>query len=196
MSSIDAKKVQVAVLGGVLGALAVGSAAWACTFQPRFVSLTDQSGPRGSTVTVTGEGAVPDGAVELRWNGVKGLQLASVTADKDGSFTALATIPDVAPDVYSLVVVASDSVSRAAFEVTADGPVSVASASPLATNAWSTPDRPSSFATPSLTDPAPSSSSTNFAAGAALLGVGMVALASGAGVAAVRRRSESTTNGR
>jgi len=192
MSGIRSRKLLVMLSGGAVGVLTLASTAWACTYAPRFVSLGDQAGPRGSTVTVTGQGVTPGSGVALRWDGAKGLQLAAATADDTGSFTAVATVPDVAPNVYSLVVVANDGISRAAFEVTTDAPLSASSDRPVKSSAWDPGAQPTSFAAPNLSQPAGSSASSNFGVGTALLGVGMAGLASAAGVAAVRRRRASS----
>ncbi len=194
MSSIRANRLWVAAFGGAVGVLAIASVAWACTFQPRFVSLTDQAGPKGSTVTVTGQGAAPGGAIQLRWNGVKGPQLAAATADDVGSFTASATVPDVSPDIYSLVVVTPNGVSRAAFEVTPDAPLQAATTGPVHSSVWGDPAEKSTSFGARDTNQSLGGSSSNFDTGAALLGVGMVSLASAAGIAAVRRRRASATS--
>ena len=116
--------------------------------------------------------------------------MALATADERGSFAATAIVPDVAPDVYSLVIVERGGISRAAFEVTANMPVAMANSTTSASvNPWTGLEAPSTgFGGPSLTEPAPAGSSGNFGIGAGLLAVGVVALASGAGVAGVRRR--------
>jgi len=103
----------------MLIALSLASVAWACTSQPRIFALGSHDAPPGSDVRVSGQAVAPQGAVEVRWNGVEGPVLAQATADANGSFSVVARIPEATPGVYTIIAVAGGTgVARSAFEVT------------------------------------------------------------------------------
>ncbi len=188
---------RYAVLGFALAAiaLAIAGQAWACTGQPQVFSVTPLSAVSGAQVTMHGEAALAQ-TLELRWNGVAGPKLAQVTTDQVGNFTLAFTVPDVAPGIYSLVVVAAGDdalaqearlagagVGRAAFEVQgasgSTGRPAVETVGSFASDAQSV----------SLHQPDRINSSTGLAVAMGLLGFGAVALFTGFAVATVRRRS-------
>jgi len=160
----------------VLGTLA---AAWACTGQPQVFSVNPITAPVGAQVTMRGEAVAVGAPVELRWNGVAGPKLAEVTADSRAGFEMVFTVPEVAPGVYSLVVVTRDgaaAVGRTAFEVSGAGTVTADSGFASATQAAG------------LDAAVPVGSSAALLAGVGLLAAGGVALFAGFAVATVRRR--------
>jgi len=165
--------------------MVVVGTAWACTNQPQVFSVTPLGSVAGAEVTMRGEAVPAEASVELRWNGVAGPKVAEVTADRVGSFALAFTVPDVAPGVYSLIVVPAGSnagLGRAAFEVRG------------APGAAGTPvEAIGSFASNpqavSLSQPAGVSSFTGLAVGMGMLGFGVVALFTGFAVATVRRRA-------
>jgi hypothetical protein len=189
------------ILGLSVAAVAVlvgMSAAWACTFQPRIFALSQEAGPKGSEVLITGQGVAPQGAVGIHWNGVTGPRLAQTSADSAGNFSVVAPIPNVAPDVYSLVAVAANAgVARSSFEVTPEyamsQTVSAVQTPPVAVDRgqegsrfWANPSH-----APGLDNSTPASSNSpnsGLLAGVGLLAAGLVALFSGFTIAVVRKR--------
>lgn len=166
----------MAAAGAVLG---LGGWAWACTPQARVVAASAESAPAGSTVAVRGEAVRASGAVELRWDGVRGPVIGSAVADAGGRFSAEGMIPDAAPGVHTIVIVGQDkSLGRLPFEVTPssaattrDGGIFWPSAQP-----WESGS--------------PRSDGPGFALGAAMLGLGAAGLSAGAAAAVVARRRE------
>lgn len=122
-------KVRATLAAGVTAAVLVGvGVAWACTPQASVSSVAPNSGPEGTTVTVTGEGFSP-GPVEIRWGGHSGPVIGMATAEVVGtntSFLTSVTIPKVAPGGYQLVAISRRSGSYfsgvAPFQVTAAAP--------------------------------------------------------------------------
>jgi len=177
------KRYAVAAFVGVAFTMVIAGGAWACTNQPQVFAVRPLAAVAGAEVTMHGEAAPAHAPVELRWNGVAGPKVAEVTANNVGNFAMAFTVPDVAPGVYSLMVVPAGSsagLGRAAFEVRgAPG----AAGTPMATAG--------SFATSqqaaSLIQPAGVSSFTGLAVGVAF-GLGTLALGSGFALATVRRR--------
>lgn len=180
---------------GVIGVLVASAGlAWACTAQPRILSVSPvaeapspTAGPStqgAKEVDVRGASVGAQAPVEIRWNAATGPIIGVATADADGNFAATATIPDVAPGVYYLVAAAGDvGIARAAYEVTAPAsPSSSASAGPA--DLWATSPATAPSAGPGLM------------LGTGLLAVGVVALFSGFTVAALRRRTVLATTRR
>jgi hypothetical protein len=125
--------------------------------------------------------------VEIRWNGVAGPKIGEAVADASGNFSAVARIPDAAPNVYSLVAVAGNvGIGHAAYEVTGDVPVSL--------SRGTAGDVPApSFASPQLSvsdrpQPLSDGGTPILAVGMGFLGTGLVALFAGVLIASVRRR--------
>lgn len=174
--------VATSIVGLVLG---MASVAWACTIQAKIVAVTPGTGTERSTVTVRGEGlgqserGVP---VELRWNALNGPVVGTAVADPSGKFSTEVTVPEAAPGVYSLLVVAEGAgLGRTAFEVTPSSAGSAQASSSSMANAW---DRgPVGVASPE----APGAG-LGLTIGAGMLAVGLVALFSGFTVANSRRR--------
>lgn len=167
----------VAGLGGAVALMAAAGSAWACTPQARVVAASAESGPGRSAVVVRGEAVAPAGPVELRWDSVQGPAIGGAVADANGAFSADAHIPDAAPGVHTILVVAQgNGVGRLAFEVT---PASVSPAPAGSPSLWAGPAASTSTASSGL---------GGTAVGAGLLGAGAVALSAGAAVAALNRR--------
>ncbi len=181
---VDRRRVGFVVFAASAVAACLTSVAWACTYSPRILALSAREAPRGSEITMIGQGVVPERAVELRWNAVEGMKLAQTTADRSGDFSAPVRIPDVAPGVYSLVVVADGAgVGRATFEVTSDATSiqatpAVGVSQPAHRSAW--PDHVSSGSK--------TGTSPGLGLGVGLLSLGLVVLSSGGAVALLRRR--------
>lgn len=168
---------------GIVGVAAMAVTTWAsvafaCSPMPRVYSVLPESASPGSTVTVEGREVGSPAPVEIRWNGVKGEVLATVTAGSNGAFSVPVKVPDVAPGIYSLTLVAPGvGAGRMAFEVT--GSAATATAAPAA-RLWPT-------GTDGVIEATPASNGTA-TAGVALLSVGLVGLAAGTTVAVTRRR--------
>lgn len=182
-----ARSAIVAVAGVFAVVLGASSLAWACSAQARVLAANPPAGLARSPVTVRGEAVTPSQAVEIRWNSVQGERVGSAVADASGNFSAQATVPDAAPGVYSLIVVAGDTgVGRMAFEVTpALDTQPVAALSPAshlngARSAWDSPAR--------TQEPSSSPGGLGLGAGVGLLAVGLVVLFAGSTVAVTRRR--------
>lgn len=183
--TVQQRRLAVVAFSALAGILSLASLAWACTYAPRIMNMGSQEGTSGSRVTVTGQGVAPEGVVEIRWNGVNGPKLAQTTANANGDFSAVATIPETTPDVYSLFVVAGDAgVTRTAFEVT--GSASAPTEAAFATAGNGSSDARTAWAT---AEPlAAEKSSPGLALGVGLLAVGLVTLFSAFTVASVRGR--------
>ncbi|MEJ7764039.1 MAG: hypothetical protein WKF86_00945 [Acidimicrobiales bacterium] len=167
----------VAAFGGIGVALAASSWAWACTPQLRVFDMSTAAAPSGSEVTVTGQGQAGQ-VVEIRWNGTSGAKVAAAATASDGTFAAVATVPQVQPGMYVLALVSRDTgVGRAAFEVTPTAGSPTAAAAPV--DVWSSADRSAAV---------PAQSSPGLVPGIILLGLGSAALFAGLVVAVVRRR--------
>lgn len=170
------RKTWYAVIAAAIATLgAWAGVAFACTvLAPEVYSITPESAAPGSTVVVRGQDVRSDAPVEIRWNAAKG-DLLAVAMPEARALSTTVRIPDVAPGVYYLNLVASDGrVGRAAIEVAAaEGTVSAP-----APQLW-----PSTGAEPAVEAGRGSSS-----AGVALLAVGVVGLFAGATVAVIRRR--------
>lgn len=115
-------RVKRLTLGVGVGAgllIGLSSLAWACTSQAWLGDITPTAGPPGTRATVTGKNFAP-GPVEIRWNTNGGTVLATASGP---SFSVAVTIPEVAPDVYTVVAVARQGTTiigqaSTAFEVT------------------------------------------------------------------------------
>jgi len=172
--------------------------AWACTPQSYLFPLSPKAGAPGTKITVTGKQSLAtDGApVELRWNSQNGPLVGTGLAG-DSPFTATATVPDVAPGIYYLVVAGPNGqgLTRTAFEVTASpgaASSSAKSASPTgATELWS---GFSSIHAP-ITEPQTAPSVSSNAAGRLAVGVALSlagSAAMGAGMIVALRSKRRT----
>lgn len=167
----------------VIAAAALGIVGWtgtayACSALPQVYSLLPEVASAGETVQVEGRAVRSAAPVEIRWNGVGGPVLASVTP-VGGFLSVPVRVPDVAPGIYSLTLVTRDAgVARAAFEVTG-GPGS-APAAPSSVALWPTSAAGDLLTAPVSSAPAP--------VGVVLLSVGLVGLFAGSTVALLRRR--------
>lgn len=159
--------------------IALAGVAWACTPLPRLVTITPLAAAPGSAVEVRGQAVSADAAVQLRWNAVRGPQLAAAAANANGDFTARFTVPaQAAPGVYTIVAVTEDEgLARAAFQVV--GAPGQAPSAPV----WQPTLATAQVDPASATDP-----SFALLAGAGLLTFGTAALFAGAAVAVVGRR--------
>ncbi|HSH58973.1 MAG TPA: hypothetical protein VK988_04895 [Acidimicrobiales bacterium] len=167
--------------------LAMASVAWACTIQARIVAVTPGSGTERSALTVRGEGLGQSSTgaplpVEIRWNALDGPVVGTAVADPSGNFSAEVTVPEAAPGVYSLLVVAEGAgLGRTAFEVTPSAVAPVpASPSPVA-DAWAGDSA-------GVASPDAPAAGLGLTVGVGMLAVGLVALFSGFTVAVSRRR--------
>lgn len=159
--------------------LAWGSSAFACSVQPqvRYSLLPEASAP-GATVLVEGDYVRSQQPVEIRWNGVAGPLLAVATPER-GVLAVQVKVPDVAPGIYSLMLVSKDAgVGRTPFEVT--GSAADAPAALSAVELW-----PGAADAPVLAAEVPAPSDM---IGVALLAVGLSGLFGAATVAVARRR--------
>lgn len=150
----------------VFGLPSVGVvAAWACIPQANLVTLAPRSsGPAGAMVTVEGLGLDP-GPAEIRWNAADGPLLGK---GEGPSLSVPVTIPEAEEGLYIVVVVSRQpgggigNTARAAFQVTgADG-------TDTASPPFSDPAEPEANA------PSVARTVLTMAAGAGLLGVGIV----------------------
>lgn len=180
--------VAVGIAAALMGAAGL---AWACTYEPRNFTLSALAGPRSTPLTVTGHGLSPEGMVELRWNGVTGPTLASVAADSKGDFSTQVTVPDVRPNVYTIVAVAgAQGLAQGSFEVLPDAG---RAASPGAAAAVvPEPARPWSPSPELATDRTEAGDST--ALGVGLLAGGLVTIFGSFAVVASRRRRLAATD--
>lgn len=171
------RKAGYGVIGVTVLVLGWASVAFACSVLPQVsYSLLPESATPGSTVVVEGENVRTQTPVEIRWNGVGGKVLASVTPE-NGAFAVRVQIPDAAPGIYSLMLVTDNAgVGRTAFEVV--GSAADASGSKATAEVWPSTEG----AVPSGTAAGPS------LAGVGLLAIGLVGLFAGTTVAVARRR--------
>ncbi|HVM52462.1 MAG TPA: hypothetical protein VM262_04650, partial [Acidimicrobiales bacterium] len=103
------KKVTTVFAAAAAASVIAGAAAFACT-NLATLNLSSTAGKAGDQLTVTGSsfrvarsGQADPGAVVLRWNGVEGTELASVTPDKAGNISATFTVPQGQPGYYVIV---------------------------------------------------------------------------------------------
>lgn len=119
------RKAMMAMFG-VVAALTVGaSMAWACTGQT-YMNVPVTTGAPGSplSVEVVAGPRLAAGAVAVHWNSINGPVLASTTVGEGEGAVLQATVPQVAPGVYYLVLdTANGDLARSAFEVTGDVPL-------------------------------------------------------------------------
>ncbi|MFN2569229.1 MAG: IPT/TIG domain-containing protein [Candidatus Dormibacteria bacterium] len=121
--------VALFVIGGL--SLLGASVAWACTAQPVLgapdsggggSSVSPQSGPQGTIVTVQGAG-FQNADVSIRWNSVDGPSLGTA---RGPNFSTTVTVPPSSPAGYAIVAFQRDAlgglgpVARAPFQVTGD----------------------------------------------------------------------------
>ncbi len=103
----------------LLAAVTLAALAWACVPTAR-VTVSPQSGPAGTQVTVTGTGFTA-GPVTLRWNddGPELGRAEAVEADPNqgAQFTARVTIPNAPPGCYTIVATSSGRPAGAPFEI-------------------------------------------------------------------------------
>lgn len=99
-------------------ALTAVSLAWACG-PNRAISLSDFSGPAGSSLTATGSGWIP-APVTIRWGSSDGPAVASAMPDVHGHFSTSFKVPSVAPGTYLVVATAQgdDYPAAVSFTVT------------------------------------------------------------------------------
>lgn len=170
------RKAGLGIIGVTMMVMAWASVAFACSVLPQVsYSLLPESATPGSTVAVEGRNVRTQAPVEIRWNGVGGKVLASVTP-VNGEFLVPVQVPEAAPGIYSLMLVTDNAgVGRTAFEVTgsaADTPASKPA------QLWPT----TGSAVPAQGVGGPS------LVGVGLLAVGLVGLFAGSTVAVARRR--------
>lgn len=171
-----------ALAGAVL--VAVGTA-WACTPQPRSFAVNPDLAAPGQAAEVVGQGMPARSLVEVRWNDLQGAIIGSAFANDKGDFKASVTVPETRPGMYAVVFTADTggvAAGRLAFAVGTPG--------------QRTPsDTPGLWDSPVGGAASPSGSGSGFMLGAGLLGLGLVALATGAATVCVggRRRARART---
>lgn len=184
MRAVRAGGLVAGAAGGLL--LVLSSVAWGCTIQAPLIGVSPASGQPASTVTVRGQGVARalDGTgvpVEIRWNSTTGPKLGEVMSDSRGLFSATVAIPVVAPELYSVVAVASGArLGQTTFEVSA--PPGQAATTGLATAS------PWNEAAATSVPEAQAGPGSGMAAGVGVLGGGLVAVAGGFAAATLRRR--------
>lgn len=135
--TMKTKVLRRALLSVAVVIVGVGAAgrAWSCVPQPLVTLQPQASGPSGSELTV--DALAINGPAEIRWNGVDGQRLGDGTGPV---FSAVVTIPEVPPGLYSIVVIERQadgsvgSTGRAAFQVTGPEPQSSPSSANGAVN--------------------------------------------------------------
>lgn len=170
------RKSGFGIIGVAMLVLGCASAAFACSVQPQVsYSLLPESATPGATVMVEGQNVRARTPIEIRWNGVNGKVLASVSPDS-GAFAVPVQIPEAAPGIYSLMLVTeSAGVGRTAFEV-------IGSAADAPTSA------PTGQLWPNASDAAQRGATDPSLVGVGLLALGLVGLFAGSTVAVARRR--------
>jgi len=129
----------------MLGATAVaaaallgGVAAFACTNLATIETATP-TGRAGTLVTITGSSftAPSDGGtaspVEVRWNGVEGPVLTSLTPDATGAVSGSFTLPEASPGHYVVVATQLDDEGKPQFGTPARSGFEILGASGVAT---------------------------------------------------------------
>ncbi|MDP1889537.1 MAG: hypothetical protein Q8K55_01485 [Gemmatimonadaceae bacterium] len=112
------RRIYVGFVGVLAVPLTVASLAWACV--PRgIVTVSPESAPSGSTITVTATGFPIQTPIDVRWNGQDGPRL---TTGMGPAFTADVVVPSVAAGAYVISAATMDehaphSEGRAPFEV-------------------------------------------------------------------------------
>ena len=113
----------VMAMFGVVAAVTIGAGvAWACTGQT-YMNIPVTAGAPGSPLSmeVVAGPQLAAGAVAVHWNSIDGPVLASTTVAEGEGAVLEATVPQVAPGVYYLVLdTANGDLARSAFEVTGD----------------------------------------------------------------------------
>lgn len=98
--------------------LGIWGMAWACTVQPRILTLTPTSGTVGTHVIVSGDGTIPETEIVVHWNGLGGPRLGVTESAADGTFAVSIVVPAVENGVYSVVIATQDAgIGRNSFEV-------------------------------------------------------------------------------
>lgn len=115
------RRIYVGFLGVLAVPLTVAAVAYACV-PAGSVTVSPESAPSGSTVTVTASN-FPTQEVALYWNGLDGPKLAEGMGPR---FTAQVRVPNVAAGAYVISAAVTDehashSEGRAPFEVTGSG---------------------------------------------------------------------------
>ena len=163
----------VAALGMAFGVALAASTAFACTPSAQ-IRAVPGSGPGGSQIVIDGGAWDNTGPIDIHWNSVDGTPLASVPVSLtggDGDFSVPVRIPDVAPDVYTIVATqprlgGGVTKAAAAFQVTTTGAGGGAGGTP--TNSGQATTRASGgsgSSDPAASSPATSSSSVGTAGG-------------------------------
>ena len=184
-SRYSGRKSLIAGVGVLMGVLAAGGLAWACTVAPPVVVLAPRWGPAGTAVALTGTRFNPAVPVQIHWNSAEGPLLGTASG---ADFSTSVTIPAHLARTVGYVVATQPGPNGtlaaripAAFEVT-DSSGGAGSASSLGTgDLWSG----LSASNPAPADRlagAPSSSETPLML---LAGLGLAALGAAAGVSAL-----------
>ena len=125
--SVTARRMGAVLLSLMATIVAGGAIAWACSPNAN-ISLSPQSGPPGSEVTVSGSQFTSKGsgaAVEIRWNQLNGEVLATTTGP---TFSVSVTIPEDAAGTSRIFAIGrapdGDMVGSDVAEVQVTAPVS------------------------------------------------------------------------
>lgn len=179
-------------LGAVIGLalmVSLATVVFACTYIPHLYAVSPQSGVPGSDLTLTGNTAAVGHPVTLRWNGLHGRVLATVTPDAKGDFQATVKVPDVAPGQYFIAADSGGGIARVGFQVTGTGSAAGAPLSPVVA-----PEAAGAAST-TVVDGVPTASSWLTSAlipGLLLFAVGALGIVGGFGFVLARRRRVPT----
>lgn len=182
------RRVGVIVGTGMAVAVAVASAAWACTAWTAMSPLSEPAGKPGTEVTV--RGTTPNGPVAIRWDGLQGPVLATVDI-QNGSFATKVRIPEAPPGLHYVVVSSQGDGgwSRAAFKIPGRVPTAPAVGSGTSSGRLPAQTRPWADAASSETG----GGGAGMGPGLVLLAGGSVALVAGFAVLGVRRSRAGTS---
>ncbi|MGH9224832.1 MAG: hypothetical protein ACRD2W_13900 [Acidimicrobiales bacterium] len=155
------------VTAAVAGIVAMAGLGFACTNFIRIDRMVPATESPTPTAAVRGSGAAAGATVELRWNSPKGPIVGTAKADESGAFSTTVSIPHAPAGIYLVVASDGNTVNRAAYEVAA-APGAVTNPAEL------------------MVDRAPATAPAQLGLG--LLVAGLVVLAGGFTVVALRRR--------
>jgi len=170
--------------------MSVAGLAWACTPQQYITTIRPQAAEPGQQVSIEGNAVAPETPVEIHWDGLSGANLASTTTDAHGAFSVSVKVPDAAPGVYSFVAVFNGTVARAAFQVDDKAAASSAPARAISTELWSgfSAKAATTGEAPALSNAPAGPTSGLKPVGAALTGLGALALMTALTLIATRKR--------
>ena len=121
-------RIVLSVVLALSALVGVAALAWACVPTAR-ITLSQQSGPPGTIVTVNGTGFLPAGPVTIRWNDEQALATVEASNGDDNAghtFSANVQIPQAPPGCHTIVARSSGATAQtppgaAAFEIPGSG---------------------------------------------------------------------------